>query len=369
MDERIERLAYNLVNASVKAQKGEHVLISVSGENTRDITRALVRQVYAAGGYPHVELHDAGINRELYLEARSEQIRTMNKYQLKKLKMMDAFISVNSSANSYELGDVPKENMLKLSKGLSEAVRYRVNRTKWVVTKFPNASMAQASRMSTEAFEDYYFTVCNFDYSKIAEALEPLKALMEKTDKVRITGKGTNLTFSIKGIPAVPCAGEANIPDGEIYTAPVRDSVNGVLSYNTTNQYQGTLFEDIVFTFKDGKIIRAESNDNDRINAILDTDKGARFIGEFALGVNPYITKPMLDTLFDEKICGSFHFTPGAAYEDAYNGNDSALHWDLVCIQTPEYGGGEIYFDDILIRKDGKFVLKELELLNPENLI
>ena len=198
--------------------------------------------------------------------------------------------------------------------------------------------------------------------------MAPLKALMERTDRVHILGPGTDLTFSIKGMPAVKCCGERNIPDGEVYTAPVKDSMNGIISYNTPSEEQGFTFENIVFEVKDGKIVKASANNDERINKLLDTDEGSRYFGEFALGVNPYILHPMKDTLFDEKIAGSFHLTPGASYEDAFNGNKSAVHWDLVMIQRPEYGGGEIYFDDVLIRKDGRFVIPQLECLNPENL-
>ena len=128
-------------------------------------------------------------------------------------------------------------------------------------------------------------------------------------------------------------------------------------------------FENVRLVFKDGKIIEATSNNTERINQIFDTDEGARYVGEFAIGVNPFVTKPMKDILFDEKIRGSIHFTPGMAYEDANNGNVSDIHWDLVLIMTEEYGGGQIYFDDVLIRDNGRFVLSELECLNPENLV
>ena len=228
--------------------------------------------------------------------------------------------------------------------------------------------MAQLANTSLEAFEDFYFDVCTLDYSKMDHAMDALAALMERTDKVHIKGPGTDLTFSIKDIPAIKCAGECNIPDGEVYTAPVKDSMNGIISYNTPSEEQGFTYENIVFEIENGKIVKATSNDNDRINHLLDTDEGARYFGEFAIGVNPYILEPMKDTLFDEKICGSFHLTPGASYEDAPNGNKSAVHWDLVMIQRAEYGGGEIYFDDVLIRKDGIFTLPELACLNPENL-
>ena len=227
--------------------------------------------------------------------------------------------------------------------------------------------MAQLANMSTEQFEDFYFNVCNLDYSKMDKAMNVMQARLDNTDKVRIVSPGTDLTFSIKDIPSKKCSGHMNIPDGEIYTAPVKNSVNGTITYNTPSFNQGFKYENISFEFKDGKIIKATANDNERINKILDTDEGARYVGEFALGVNPYIKDPMCDTLFDEKIAGSIHFTPGASYDDADNGNKSSVHWDLVLIQRPEYGGGEIYFDDELVRKDGVF-LGDLEVLNEDNL-
>ena len=284
------------------------------------------------------------------------------------MKGMDAYIAVRASDNTSELSDVPSDKLNLYSKMLRPVIDERVDHTKWVIMRYPNNSMAQLSNMSLEAFENFYYDVCTLDYAKMSEAMDPLVDLMNRTDKVRIVSPGTDLTFSIKGIPAIKCAGECNIPDGEVYTAPVKNSVNGVISYNTVSLEQGFTYDNIVFRIEDGKIVEAHSNDDVRINALLDTDEGARYFGEFAIGVNPYVLHPMKDTLFDEKICGSIHFTPGASYEDAPNGNKSAVHWDLVLIQREDYGGGEIWFDDVLIRKDGIFGLPELKGLNPENL-
>ncbi len=369
MDERIKQLAKNLVNNSVKVQKGDHVLINAVGNDTLDLARMLIKEIYAIGAYPHIDIKDNSISREMYLGCSAEQLQMMHDYELDKMRRMNVFIGMRSTDNMYEYADVPDDKVDLTNRMMDDILRQRVDHTRWVVLRYPNGAMAQSAKMSKEAFTDYYFNVCNLDYGKMGKAMEPLKALMEKTDRVHIKGMGTDLTFSIKDIPVIPCAGECNIPDGEIYTAPVKDSINGTLSYNTPNQYLGYVHEKIVLTFKDGKIIEAASTDSKKINSIFDTDEGARYVGEFAIGVNPYITSPMMDTLFDEKITGSFHFTPGAAYEEAFNGNKSAIHWDLVCMQTPEYGGGEIYFDDVLIRKDGRFVLPELFCLNPENLI
>jgi aminopeptidase len=283
---------------------------------------------------------------------------------------MDAYISLRGNDNFMENADIPPETDDLYQSIYFKKVHHeiRVAKTKWCVLRYPSPSMAQLSGMSTEAFEDFYFDVCNLDYGKMDQAMEPLKELMDRTDRVRLVGPGTDLCFSIKGIGAIKCAGNKNIPDGEVYTAPVRDSVNGTISFNTPSRYSGFTFDSVSLTLKDGKIVKSTSNNPERMDKILNLDEGARYIGEFAIGVNPHIKKAMCETLFDEKIAGSIHFTPGAAYEDAFNGNVSAVHWDLVLIQTPEYGGGEIYFDDVLVRKDGRFVLPELLGLNPENL-
>ncbi|HEX4415179.1 MAG TPA: aminopeptidase, partial [Lacipirellulaceae bacterium] len=241
---------------------------------------------------------------------------------------------------------------------------YRVGKTKWVVLRYPTESFAQAANMSTPAFEDFYFDVCTADYAAMAKAQEPLVARMQKTDRVRIISPGTELEFSIKGIPIIPCAGDRNIPDGEVFTAPVRDSINGRIRFNTKSRYQGTVYENVEFEFKSGKIIDAKANETEKINAILDSDEGARYCGEWAIGVNNRVRHPMLDTLFDEKIGGSFHLTPGQAYEIADNGNHSRIHWDLVLIQRPDYGGGEMWFDGELVRKDGRFIPADLQGLN-----
>lgn len=368
MDSRIEKLAHNLVSYSCSVQKEERVLIDCSGQSAYRLVQALVKEVYKAGAQPFVNLSDGSINREIIKECSDEQIEFRKEYELMQMKGMDAYIAIRASDNINELADLDADKLQIYQKGLREVINYRVGETKWVILRYPNYSMAQLANTSLSSFEDFYFDVCNLDYSKMSMAMDPLVELMNKTDKVRITGPNTDLTFSIKDIPAIKCDGIMNIPDGEVFTAPVKESINGTLHYNCASVYQGFKFEDICLTFKDGKIVEATANDTERINKVFDTDEGARYVGEFAIGVNPFILTPMLDTLFDEKIMGSFHFTPGKCYDEAPNGNISSIHWDLVNIQTPEQGGGEIYFDDLLIRKDGLFVIEALKGLNPENL-
>lgn len=368
-DPRILTLAHNLVNYSCKLQKGENILIESIGGN-EELTHALIKAAYAAGGKPFLWLGDKSYDRDIIMQCSVGQLQTRAEVDAALMSKMQAYVGVRGGPNASETADVPSAKMNDYMKYYWTPVhgRIRVPKTKWVILRYPSPGMAQMATMSTESFEDYYFNVCNLDYGKMDRAMDALKALMERTDRVRIVGPGTDLRFSIKGLPAVKCAGSCNIPDGEIYTAPVKNSVNGTISYNTPSLEGGFTYTDIKFTFKDGKIVEASSNDTKRINDKLNIDEGARYVGEFAIGVNPYITWPMKDTLFDEKIAGSIHFTPGSCYDECDNGNKSAQHWDLVLIQTPEYGGGEIYFDDVLIRKDGRFLLPELACLNPENL-
>lgn len=369
LDPRLTKLADVLVNYSVKAQPGENILIEAYGIDSA-LVKEIVKKVHAAGAHPFVNIRDHVIMRQLIMNGTEAQMQTWADADAFQMKQMQGYIGVRGGANIYELSDIPADRMKLYNSIYYQQVHFdvRVKDTRWVVLRYPTSSMAQLASMSTDEFEEFYFNVCTMDYGKMSKAMDALKELMDRTDKVRLVGPGTDLTFSIKGIGGVKCDGELNIPDGEVYSAPVRESVNGIISYNTPTPHDGFIFENIVLEFENGKIIKATANDTDRINAIFDMDEGARYVGEFAIGVNPYIQEPMKDTLFDEKIDGSFHFTPGNCYDDAYNGNKSSLHWDIVNIQRPEYGGGEIWFDDVLIRKDGIFVLPELLQLNPENL-
>jgi aminopeptidase len=366
-----DKLADVLINYSTELEEGEKILIEAI-DIPPEMVISLIRSVDKVGGIPLVTLKSNAVFRDLFRHATEEQMKLIGDIEKYRMEKMDAYIGLRGSYNISETSDVPSERM-KLYQGhwlKPVHLEVRVPKTKWVVLRWPTPSMAQQAGMSTEQFEKFYFDVCTLDYSKMDKAFKPMQELMDRTDKVRILGpQDTDIEFSIKDIPSVPCAGKLNIPDGEIFTAPVKDSVNGVIHYNTPTLYQGVTHENVRLEFRDGKVIDATGSDTERLNEILDSDEGARYIGEFAMGVNPFIDNAMKDILFDEKIKGSLHFTPGNAYDEADNGNKSQVHWDMVLIQTPEYGGGEIWFDDVLIRKDGMFVLDELKVLNPENLV
>ncbi len=369
LDARMTRLAEVLVGYSTALKPGEKVLIEAIDVPVEFVCE-LIRVARAAGADPLVTLKSNRVARALMLHSSETQMNLIADVEAARMKQVQGYIGVRGSSNIAELSDVPAAAHRLYQDTVWRRVHQeiRVPKTRWVVLRWPHPSMAQQANRSTEAFEDFYFNVCTMDYAKMAAAMRPLAERMQKTDRVRIVGPGTELSFSIKGIPAVPCDGKLNIPDGEVFTAPVRESVNGVVQFNARTIYQSVVHDNVRFEFKDGKIVDATSTNTAHLNKVLDSDAGARYIGEFAIGFNPYITEPMLDILFDEKIAGSFHFTPGQAYEEADNGNRSIIHWDCVCLQDEAHGGGEIWFDEMLVRKDGIFMPDDLRALNPENL-
>lgn len=371
MNPRAAKLADIAVNYSTKVKLGDIVFIHARGFDTRDLAEAILVETVKAGGVPYLHFDEDRALRRLLRQADETILKKMGEFLLLEMKQAQVYIGIRGTDNVFELSDVPKEKLAWYDKYIVGPVHIeqRCKHTRWVVMRYPNAAMCQLAQQSTEAFEEFYYDVCCLDYSKMKEAVQPLVELMNRTDQVRIVAPETDLRFSIKDIPAIHCSGEMNIPDGECFTAPVRDSVNGTIRFNTPSVHEGIQYDYAKLTFEKGKAVGIESGSNtDRLVSVLTADEGSSYFGEFSLGYNPYILTPMKDTLFDEKIAGSLHMALGACYDEAPNGNKSTLHWDMVLIQRPEYGGGEVYFDDVLIRKDGLFVLPELEGLNPDRL-
>jgi aminopeptidase len=366
-DPRLQTLASNLLDYSLKLEAGERLLIE--GEvAARDLLEVLVEETYRRGGLPFTDIGDARLRRSWLLGATREQMDLQVAWEMRKFDDIEANLYILAGDNAAEMADVPPDT-LEASRRAAEPLMQAVLQKKWCLLRYPTPAAAQAAGMSTAAFEDFCLDVSCLDYARMSQAMDPLVDLMSRTDRVRILAPGTDLSFSIKGRSVVKAAGTNNIPDGEVFTAPVIDSVNGTILFNTPSLEEGTTYERVKLVFKDGKVVESDANEPEKLRQMLDTDEGARFLGEFALGVNPRIERPMKDTLYDEKIAGSLHLACGRAYEDADNGNRSSVHWDLVLIQTPSWGGGEVWFDDVLVRKDGRFVPPELDGLNPENLI
>ena len=371
-DVRLTKLAENVLHKSVKLQKGETVYLEGFDDSSKDLLNELIKAAVKIGAVPFYFHNDTAFIRSAMEGASAEQMQGLTDLHKYLMEKADCYVAVRGYDDMFGYADVAEEYKERQNKIFHEQVhmRTRLPKTRWCVMRYPNNTMAAMSRMSVKGFEDFYFKACLLDYQKMGKAMQPLKELMDKTSEVHIKGQDTDLHFSLKGQKAIVCDGQMNLPDGEVYTAPVKDSINGYVQFNTDTTHQGTFFSNIRLEFKDGKIVKGTSQaNNNKFQQILDTDAGSRYMGEFAFGVNPYITHPILDILFDEKIGGSFHMAIGNSYEDeTNNGNVSSIHWDLVKIQTPEHGGGEIWFDGKLVRKDGLFVLPQLEGLNPQNL-
>lgn len=366
-DPRYTKLARLLVEYSTKIQPGDTALLDMT-DVPDEFSVELMRAVRDAGGTPLIEIRRTRITREMLRGTDARHAGLLKTLEMYRMKRVQAYIAVRGSANANESSDVPSDRLSLYSKTMRPVMDHRVKKTRWCVLRWPTPSMAQAAGMSTEAFEALYFNVCTMDYAKMAKAMEPLQKRMEAADRVQIKAPGTDLTFSIKGIGAKMCQGDRNIPDGEVFSCPVRDSIEGTIQFNTPTLYAGTRFDQVRLVFRAGKVVEASSSNTKRLNEILDTDPGARYTGEFSLGFNPHILNPMCDILFDEKIAGSLHLTPGQAYEECDNGNRSAVHWDMVLIQRPEWGGGEVWFDGELIRRNGEFMPSDLRGLNPGRL-
>jgi len=371
-DERIDRLAELLITYSLKLKKGD--LFEINGSlPAKPLIKALQQKAHAIGAVPFVKLTDDEISRLFFgfidsehLEAAKPAIDAQLEWETKYWDHLTAHVDIGVDENDAELSAVDTRAMTYY-RDLRRELRDRIiDERRWVYLHWPTMADAQKAGMCYDDFFDFFLSAALVDYVQMGRDMRPLVELMEKTDMVHILGPGTDLTFSIKDIPVVPCNGELNIPDGEVYTAPVRDSANGTVQYNTPAMRYGKRFDNPRLVFRNGHIDEASCDgDVAGFNEMLNADEGARYLGEFAIGVNNAVTKSIGNTLYDEKIGGSFHLTPGCAYADAFNGNKSQLHLDIVCIQTKAFGGGEIWFDGKLIRKDGVFLLDSLKGLNP----
>lgn len=365
-DKRIEKLADIFINFSTRVKKGDIVLIEAIGTPTLPFVKELHKKALLKGAkYVEIWFSEPEITKDFYNLANKEQIKYFPEHKLDFMKKVNAYIAVRAPENSMVYANVNHHNLLTNQKVMQPILDWRVNNTKWVVTRWPCHGFAQEAKMSLEELEDFYFSACIQDWASIKKKQDVLANMIRKAKEIRVKASDTDLVFRKDKLPAINCYGLRNIPDGEVYTVPIRNSVEGYITFNCPAVYQSQEFDGIRLEFRNGKVVKAtcKVGDEKKLNAILDTDEGARYVGEFSLGTNYSITKPMRNILFDEKIGGSIHLACGMAYKDCDNGNRSAIHWDIIKILK---GDGEIYFDGELIQKDGYFVHPRLVALNPK---
>lgn len=359
------QLAKKILEFSCELEKGQNVMLQLVGLNGIGLLRALVEHARSMGAHPFVQIEDTEIQRMIVETGDKEFWKRQTELdQLPLMKEMDAFVGIRAALNIYEQSEVSKEANKIHADYFVDPVHFkeRVNNTNWVVLRYPSEAFAMNAKMPTQKFREFYYNACLLDYTELAEAMKPLQNRLEQTEMIHLKGEGTDIEFSVKGQTWIPCFGKRNIPDGELFSSPILSSVNGYISY-APSVYQGKPFEFVKLEVKDGVVVDFDSSNNEQLEEILDTDEGARRFGEFSFGLNPVIDKPMYDILFDEKIYGSNHLTLGNDYEIAPNGNESNIHWDLVCI------GADVYLDGEKIREGRTFVADDLTGLNPETLL
>jgi len=358
-------LAQKILNFSCELKEDQNVMLQLIGLNGIGLMRALVETAREMNANPFIQINDTDIQR-LLVEKGDKKFwgRQASADQLPLMKQMDAFVGIRASQNIYEQSEASKEANDAYSEEFLKPVHFkeRVNNTNWVVLRYPSPAFAMNAKMPTEKFKKFYYEACLLDYRELAEAMKPLEERLRNTDMIQLKGEGTDIEFSVKGQNWIPCFGKRNIPDGELFSSPILSSVEGHITY-TSSVYQGKPFDYVKLEVRDGVVVDFDSSNNEQLEEILDTDAGARQFGEFSFGLNPIIEKPMHDILFDEKIYGSNHLTLGNDYEIAPNGNESNIHWDLVCI------GADVYLDGEKIREGRKFITDDLQGLNPESLL
>lgn len=355
-----KKIAENIVEYSLELKQGEYLNILIQGNSQNVLGREIERIANEKG----IITRYAFLNYENFETFTDEEFEKFVERELKIMQLCDACVRVVDMV-PVQLSDKAVERRNHFLKIVRDDVMLK---KRWNLTSVPCRENFKSEEEYRELL-DTYIKSCSIDYNEMSKAMDKLVNRLSKGNMVRIVAKGTDLTFSIKGMPAIKCFGKLNLPDGEIFTAPIKDSVNGYITYNLPSVQNGITHNNIYFEFRNGKIVREYSDNTEELTKVLNTDEGARCIGEFSFGVNPYVKKFFNNTLYDEKIRGSIHLTPGDAYEECDNGNRSIVHWDLVQSHNPEHGGGEIWVDGELIRKDGIFVADYLKCLNPSNLI
>ncbi len=365
-DPRYEALAKVLVNYSVEVGKGDLVAIQ-----TYPVAELLTKEVYReclkAGGHPFVRCHLPGISEIFLKEARKDQLRFLSPVAMEEVEKTDKFISFWADENTKDLANVDPDRQRERASATAPIMRRWNEREaagelKWVGTQFPTNASAQDAEMSLPEYENFVLDACLVNkkdpiaaWKSVHRKQARICKRLDHARKVRVVTKGTDLTMKVAGRKWVNCDGKANMPDGEIFTGPVEDSVEGSITFSFPAFYYGREAEGVRLTFKKGRIVKATaSKGQDFLEAMLNTDDGAKRVGEFAIGTNYSVQKFTRNTLFDEKIGGTVHMAMGASIPESLGVNESAIHWDMV---TDMRDGGKIYADGKVVYKDGKFTL------------
>jgi len=368
MDHRINKHAKVLINYSLQLKLGETVLISTDISCLK-LANEVYREALKAGAHPQIKI-DSNELQEIFLKnATSKQLSFHHENELTNVKTFDAFITLIGSENTRALTSIDtKRQKLRMQSGKDIADIYqdrmRAKEIRWVGTMYPTSGFAMDANMSLSEFEEFVYDACLLNDDDPISAWEKIEAQQEKICKflntksrIRFVSDETDISMNIKGRTWVNCCGKVNFPDGEVFTGPVEDSVEGFIKFSYPAIFQGKKIENVRLRFDKGKVVEATADKGEEfLLEILDTDPGARFVGEIAIGTNYGIDRLIKHMLFDEKIGGTIHLALGRSIPGSGGVNSSLIHWDMLCDMRKD---GKIYADDELIYKNGNFIIDQ----------
>lgn len=352
-DQRLEKFADVLLQHSLNIQEGENVVIR-TGYLAKPLIEEFYRKVTDRGANAFVHVLSDPLRKYFMEKATPKQLENESTIYEGIYEKADAVLVIEAPENTKHLSNVPPIKNMEYNKAISPILK-RIMSKRWVLTNYPVEAFAQDADMSLTEYEDFLFDAVLVDYEKMDRDMDKILDIFDEADTVRLVGMDTDLTFSIKGRKGIKCSGQNNVPDGEVYYSPVTNSANGHIYYEFPAIRYGNQVDGVRLEFKDGKIVNARSASNERfLNQMLDTDEGARYLGEFGIGLNYGIKKFIKNILFDEKIGGTIHLAAGNAYEGSGGENVSVVHWDMIKeLRT----FGEIYADGRLVQKNGIYLI------------
>lgn len=353
-DPRVTKAAKILVEWSTRVKKNDYVQI-ITDPAAEYLALEVYKMCLQKGAYPQLYVSLPGQTHIYYKYSSEEQLRKFPDIKMYEMRKTQAVIYIGAPLNTRELSDIEPKRISIRQKTLEKLFKYRTEHTKWVIFYYPTDALAQEADMALTDFRNFVFNAVNIDWQKKQKEMVRLKKILEKKDKIRIISKETDLTFRVKGRKFIASIGRFNMPDGELFTAPLEKSANGKIYYDFPAIYQGREVSGVRLEFKNGKVIKATAEKNEPLlKQMLKTDKGASYIGEFGIGMNYHIKRFVKSILFDEKIGGTIHLALGVGYKDCGSKNKSAIHWDMI---NDLRRNGEIYADGRLIYKKGKFLI------------
>ncbi|MCD4802139.1 MAG: aminopeptidase [Anaerolineales bacterium] len=365
MDPRIQTLAKILVEHSARVVPGDRVAIEATTA-AEPLVRALFQEILTHGGFPYPLLKFPEQNRELFSFGSDDQLSHVDQLRSQVYNQFESRIRIHSLTNPNQLVDFPPEKQTIFQQAQSPILATQMDRGardefKWVTTLFPTPAYAREAGMSLTVFEDFVYEACFADrdnpidlWQQVKENQKAALSLFQGHDRIQLKGPNIDLELSVKDRTFINCFGTNNMPDGEIFTGPVEESLNGWVRYSYPAIYSGVTVKGVELTFKDGKVIQASAEEQeDYLLKLLDTDPGARYVGEFAVGMNTGIQQFSGNILFDEKIGGTIHIAIGAGYPETGSKNKSALHWDMICDMRSD---STITVDNSLVYQDGEFL-------------